>query len=200
MTQISLIYFRMSFGFLKFGEKKVKPWWKRKEYKVPEEHFKLFKQPGKTRIEKFQKKFPYHNSSQFRHWILGSAVLLAFITLGSNFRKSKATTFSTFWNAEKNFAFPKLFCLTLNELVVDNYIMTQGVKMKSCLNDIKKESGKEHSIDALRKDLEDVVKRVQHLEENNFLRLFQHVLSFIIFGVALSIDYKGKSCSKDSNI
>ena len=190
----------MTFGYLKFSKKKVKPWWKRKEYKVPEAHYKIFKQPGIAAIEKFQKKFAYHNSSQFRHWILGSAVLLAFITLGSNFRKSKATTFSSFWSAENNFAFPKLFCLTLNELVVDDYIMTKGVKMKNCLDNITKESNKDNAIDALRKDLEDVVKRVQSLEQNNYLHIIQHVLSFIIFGVALLIDYKGKSCSKDSNI
>ena len=185
----------MSFGNLKFSKKKVKPWWKRKEYKVPEAHFKLFKQPGISAIEKFQKKFAYHNSSQFRHWILGSTVILAFITLGSSKRKSKSITFAKILKVEKNFAFPKLFCLTLNELVVDNYIMTKGVKMKNCRNNITKESNKDNAIDDLTKDLDDVVKRVQRLEQNNYLRAIQYVLSFLIFGVALLIDYKSKSCS-----
>ena len=75
--------YRLSFGQL-IGEAKTKEraWWKRKEYKIPQDQLKIFKRPEKKLIQKYHSKFKYYNSSQFRHWILGAAILLLFLSLG----------------------------------------------------------------------------------------------------------------------
>ena len=189
---ISFIYFRVSFGWINFGKKKIKPWWKRKEYKIPEEHYKIFKQPAKTSIQKFQKQFSYHNSSQFRHWILGTSILLIFVTLGCVTNMSEER-FSMLWSFRENNSFLNLFCHTMNENVVFSCIMAHGVKLRKYQKDKKHidMSNREDCINNLRNDLENVVQKIRTLENANLVRFLQHFVSYLIFGVALMIDYKG---------
>ena len=83
-TYLTVSIYRLSFGQL-ISEAKIKEraWWKRKEYKIPQDQLKIFKRPEKKLIQKYHNKFKYYNSSQFRHWILGAAILLLFLSLGS---------------------------------------------------------------------------------------------------------------------
>ena len=92
---------RLTFGFI-VTEKKLleKPWWKRREYKIPEEHFQVYKRPRKIDVKKYQKKVRYHNSSQFRHWILGGTILIAFITLGTKLDNSSFSRYYQ-WTGSK---------------------------------------------------------------------------------------------------
>ena len=82
-TYSTVSIYRLSLGQL-IGEAKIKEraWWKRKEYKIPQDQLKIFKRPEKKLIQKYHSKFKYYNSSQFRHWILGAAILLLFLSLG----------------------------------------------------------------------------------------------------------------------
>ena len=82
-TYSTVSIYRLSLGQL-IDEAKIKEraWWKRKEYKIPQDQLKIFKRPEKKLIQKYHSKFKYHNSSQFRHWILGAAILLLFLSLG----------------------------------------------------------------------------------------------------------------------
>lgn len=135
----------MSFGWIKFNRKKDKTWWKRKEYKIPEEHFKLFNQPNKAVIKRFQKNFSYHNSSQFRHWILGASVLLAFVTLGCSFNKADTSSLNP-WICGKRIILPKVFCLMASEEMVHNFVMNRGTKLWKYLNSIQhQEISRKHS-------------------------------------------------------
>ena len=137
MAFLFIVYSRMSFGWIKVNKKKDKPWWKRKEYKIPEEHFKVLKRPGKAAINRFQKNFAYHNSSQFRHWILGASVLLAFITLGCVSAKIEKSSLNP-WICGKNSILPKLFCLASNEKIAHSLIMTRGIKLRKFFGSIKR--------------------------------------------------------------
>ena len=135
MAFLFIVYSRMSFGWIKVNKKKDKPWWKRKEYKIPEEHFKVLKRPGKAAINRFQKNFAYHNSSQFRHWILGASILLAYITLGCVFAKTDKSSLNP-WICGKNSILPKLFCLASNEKIAHSLIMTRGIKLRKYFGSI----------------------------------------------------------------
>ena len=43
----------------------------------------------------------------------------------------------------------------------------------------------------LKKDLENVAKRIRTLGKASLVRFLQHFVSYLIFGAALMIDYKG---------
>ena len=76
--------------------------------------------------------------------------------------------------------------------------MARGVKLRKYLNGNKDVdiSTREDNINNLKKDLENVVKRFQTLGKASLLRFLQHFVSYLIFGIALMIDYKGNSSKK----
>ena len=116
-----------------------KPWWKRKEYKIPEEHFKVFKRPDNINIRRFHKRVSYHNSSQFRHWILGMAIIMAFISLGTSFKRTYSSLCK--WSVQEGENGPsiprlqyKIFGSASNENTGHQLIMARGVKLWKYLN------------------------------------------------------------------
>ena len=72
------------------------------------------------------------------------------------------------------------------------------MKLNKYLNDKKNSdiSNLNDHINNLRNDLESATKRAQAIESTNFVRILQHLLSYLIFGTALMIDYKGKLLEK----
>ena len=111
-----------------------KPWWKRKEYKIPVVHFKVFKRPDNTNIRRYHKRVSYHNSSQFRHWILGMAIIMAFISLGTSFKRTYSSLCKWYGQEEENGpSIPglqyKIFSSATNENAVNQLIMSRGVKL-----------------------------------------------------------------------
>jgi hypothetical protein len=125
------------------GEKIVdKPWWKRKEFKTPEEHVQVFKRLGNNIIQRFHQRVSYHNSSQFRHWILGATIIMAFISLGTKFNGTYSSLRK--WSEQRNESssiitrlLHKIFCPASNERIVYKILMARGVKVWKCLSEIK---------------------------------------------------------------
>ena len=136
-------FYRITFNWVKTGGKAVdKIWWKRKEFKIPEEHFQVFKRHENTKIQRYHQRVAYHNSSQFRHWILGATIIMAFITLGSKFNGRKSCLHE--WSGQQventsiiTTLLHKIFCLASNEKIAKEIIMARGVKLWKCLSAIK---------------------------------------------------------------
>ena len=123
--------------------------------------------------------------------------MLIFVTLGFSTKNSeeKDSMLSKF---RVNNSSLNLFCLTTNENIVFTSIMERGVKLRKYLNGNKDVdiSTREDNINNLKKDLENVVKIFRTLGKASLLRFLQHFVSYLIFGIALMIDYKGNSSKK----
>jgi hypothetical protein len=61
-----------------------------------------------------------------------------------------------------------------------------------------KEAEVNASAERLKYDLRMAISNVINIESFSFGSFFQHILSFVIFGVALMIDYKGKTLMRYS--
>ena len=117
-----------------------KPWWKRREYKIPEEHFQVYKRPRKIDVKKYQKKVRYHNSSQFRHWILGAAIMIAYISLGNKSNKNDSSLCSEWCGSQSNDAFMAtrllsgFFSFSPDESMAQKMIKSRALDLWRCLN------------------------------------------------------------------